>query len=103
MRGPFAALALAAVSFAGVVPASVARAAGPAVNACGCYRGDDGQCRCQKKGKCACPGDCEPVGCDEKRQKQMEKEAAAELKRAKEQDRKRAAQSAKAVKDQEAR
>ena len=39
-------------------------------NACGCYRDSTGSCFCgKKKGKCACPGECEPKGCEEKRAK----------------------------------
>jgi hypothetical protein len=66
--------------------------AGPPVNACGCYKTDRGSCVCtDKKGKCECPGECEPVGCDQKREKEMEREMAAEVKRAQEDDRKRKA------------
>jgi hypothetical protein len=56
------------------------KAAAPAheVNACGCYKDTAGACFCGKKGKCACPGDCEPKGCEAKR----EKEVAAETKKA---------------------
>jgi hypothetical protein len=59
-----------------------ALAATPPTNACGCYRDSAGSCFCGKKGKCACPGDCEPKGCDEKRAKQLEKEIAEETKKA---------------------
>jgi hypothetical protein len=57
-------------------------AATPPTNACGCYRDSAGSCFCGKKGKCACPGDCEPKGCDEKRARQLEKEIAEETKKA---------------------
>ncbi|HSZ82239.1 MAG TPA: hypothetical protein VLA14_08155 [Polyangia bacterium] len=59
-------------------------AAAPAheVNACGCYRDTAGACFCGKKGKCACPGDCEPKGCEAKREKEIQKEVAAETKKA---------------------
>jgi hypothetical protein len=64
--------------------------AGPPLNACGCYRKDSGGCVCtDKKGKCDCPGDCEPVGCDAKREKELEREMAAEVKRAQDDERKR--------------
>lgn len=66
------------------------------VNACGCYRDDAGACRCQKKGKCACPGECEPVGCDAKREKEAAKAADAEIKRIAVREKKRAAEAAKA-------
>ena len=63
---------------------------GPAkqVNACGCYKDTAGACFCGRKGKCACPGDCEPKGCEEKRNKEIQKEVAAETKKATEADKK---------------
>jgi hypothetical protein len=69
---------------------SAPAAAGPKrdVNACGCYKDGAGACLCSKKGKCNCPGECEPKGCEEKRQKDMEKENAAETKKAAEADKK---------------
>jgi hypothetical protein len=57
------------------------------LNACGCYRNAAGECFCGRRGKCDCPGDCEPKGCEEKRAKQMQKEIAAETKKAAESDR----------------
>jgi hypothetical protein len=51
-------------------------------NACGCYQTDGGSCYCDKKAKCGCPGECEPKGCEEKRQKQLDKEVHEETKRA---------------------
>jgi hypothetical protein len=70
-------------------------AAGPnrEVNACGCYKDASGACFCGKKGKCACPGECEPKGCDGKRAKQIQKEVAAETKKAAEADKKQRAAS----------
>lgn len=66
--------------------------AGVTVNACGCYRKGN-SCVCtNKNAKCECPDDCEPVGCDEKRQKEMDREMAAEVKRAEEQEKKRDAE-----------
>jgi hypothetical protein len=75
-------------------PASAAAKGGPppgeSVNACGCYHNARGGCVCtDKKGKCECPGDCEPVGCGEKRDKEMEREMAVEIKRAQEDEKKR--------------
>jgi hypothetical protein len=68
------------------------------VNACGCYRGDDGNCVCTtKKGKCACPGDCEPIGCEAQRQKQADKEAAAALKRINAKEKQKAAEAKQAA------
>jgi hypothetical protein len=74
-----AALVLAAVT--GLPRAPVALAAGER-NACGCYQDEAGSCYCDKKAKCGCPGQCEPKGCEEQRQKQIEKEMQAEIKRA---------------------
>ena len=65
----------------GLEPAACA-AETPKPNACGCYRDTTGACYCGKKGACACPGDCEPKGCEEKRARQLEKEIAAETKKA---------------------
>jgi len=56
------------------------------VNACGCYKDTAGGCFCGRKGKCSCPGDCEPKGCEEKRNKEIQKEVAAETKKAHEAD-----------------
>jgi len=56
-------------------------------NSCGCYKDGAGTCFCDKKAKCGCPGDCEPKGCDEKREQQMKKEIEAETKKAAEADR----------------
>jgi hypothetical protein len=63
-------------------------ASGDERNACGCYRTDGGNCYCDKKAKCGCPGECEPKGCEEKRQKEIDKEIHAETKRAQESMRK---------------
>jgi hypothetical protein len=63
------------------------------VNACGCYKDGAGACFCGKKGACACPGECEPKGCEEKRNKEIEKEVAAETKKAAEADKKQRAAS----------
>jgi hypothetical protein len=81
--------------------APAAGATGPKrdVNACGCYKDAAGACLCGKKGKCACPGDCEPKGCEEKRNKEIEKEVAAETKKAHEAD-KRQRQSSRSSETQ---
>jgi hypothetical protein len=63
---------------------------GEALNACGCYHDAKGGCVCtDKRAKCECAGDCEPVGCGEKRDKEMEREMAAEIKRAQEDEKRR--------------
>ena len=58
------------------------------MNACGCYADAQGNCFCGRKGKCSCPGECEPKGCEDKRAKEMQREVAAETKRAADADRK---------------
>jgi hypothetical protein len=63
------------------------RATAAEKNSCGCYKDGAGTCFCDKKAKCGCPGDCEPKGCDEKREQQMKKEIEAETKKAAEADR----------------
>ena len=68
------------------------------MNACGCYADAQGRCFCGRKGKCSCPGECEPKGCEEKRAKELEKEVAAETKRAAEADRKQKQRSIEAEK-----
>jgi hypothetical protein len=75
----------------GMAPEAVAQQ----VNACGCYRDTDGSCRCTKTKKkvCTCAGDCEPVGCEEIRQKQADKEAEAALKRIDAKEKKKAAEA----------
>ena len=60
-----------------------------APNSCGCTRNESNNtCSCSKSAKCGCPGDCEPKGCEEKREAQMKKEIDAETKKAAEADRK---------------
>ncbi len=76
-------------------------AAGKKVNACGCYADAANNCFCGRKGKCDCPGECEPKGCEEKRAKAMDKEVAAETKRAAEADKKQKQKSAEAEKKQQ--
>ena len=51
-------------------------------NKCGCYKDGAGTCFCDKKAKCGCPGDCEPKGCEEQRDKELQKEIDAETKKA---------------------
>ena len=67
------------------LPAQMARAEKHPTNACGCY-GEANSCTCERKAKCGCPGECEPKGCEEERQKQLQKEIEAETKRAKEEE-----------------
>jgi hypothetical protein len=95
-----AAFVVTLVSLAGVQAAAKKekpKAAAPSapaepVNACGCYKDTKGACICtDKKAKCDCPGECEPVGCAERREKEMEREMAAEVKRAQEDEKRRKA------------
>jgi hypothetical protein len=72
-------------------------------NACGCYRDTNGECKCTKKGKCVCPGECEPVGCEAKRQKDADKEAEATLKRIQAKEKKKAAEAARQAKKKPAK
>ena len=63
-------------------------------NKCGCTRNESNNtCSCAKGAKCGCPGDCEPKGCEEKREQQMKREIEAETKKAAEADRKHKAAS----------
>ena len=80
--------AVLAISVSGLlVFAPGGRALGADRNACGCYKADDGSCYCDKKAKCGCPGECEPKGCEEKRDKEIQKEINEETKRAQDAER----------------
>jgi hypothetical protein len=52
------------------------------VNHCGCRQAEGGACICEKKAKCGCPGECEPKGCEQQREKAFQKQVDAETKRA---------------------
>jgi hypothetical protein len=75
-----------------------ARAEKKPLNACGCY-GEGNNCTCSRGAKCGCPGECEPKGCEDARQKQMQKEIDAETKKAKEAEEARKPKEAKAADD----
>jgi hypothetical protein len=77
-----------------IVAPGAARAAKHDVNACGCYSSGD-TCYCEKGAKCGCPGNCEPKGCEEARQKQLEKEIAEEMKKAKDSEKAKEAEKSK--------
>jgi hypothetical protein len=81
-------LAVAAI-LAAVLP-RVAAASEEERNRCGCYRDPNGACFCAKKATCGCPGECEPRGCEEKRDKDIQKEIEAETKKAEESGRQQA-------------
>jgi len=63
--------------------------AGVTLNACGCYHSGNACVCTSKSAKCECPEDCEPMGCEEKRQKEMDREIAVEVKRAQDDEKKR--------------
>jgi hypothetical protein len=67
----------------------------PGANKCGCYEDSAGSCHCAKKSQCGCPGECEPSGCEQKREKEFAKEAQDELKRQQQEDKKRNAELAR--------
>jgi hypothetical protein len=76
-----------------VMLVGVGRAAA-APNKCGCTLNEsNNSCSCSKGAKCGCPGECEPKGCEEKREAQRKKEIDAETKKAAEADRKHKASS----------
>jgi hypothetical protein len=95
-------VSMAALALALVLPAvggNVARAERK-LNACGCY-GEANNCTCTRKAKCGCPGECEPKGCEETRQKQMQKEIDEETKKAKEAEAARKPKEAKPEEEEE--
>jgi hypothetical protein len=68
-------------------------------NACGCYHDESGACKCvNKKAKCACPGDCEPVACTAKREKEASREADATLKKIQAREKKKSVEAARDAK-----
>jgi hypothetical protein len=66
-----------------------------AANKCGCTLNESNNtCSCSRSAKCGCPGECEPKGCEAKREAQRKKEIDAETKKAAEADRKHKAATA---------
>jgi hypothetical protein len=78
----FLGFALPAFALALVIALGGGRASADDKNKCGCYRDSAGTCFCDKKAKCGCPGECEPKGCEEAREKQIQREIEAETKKA---------------------
>jgi len=74
---------------------------GVTLNACGCYQKGNGCVCTNKKAKCECPGECEPVGCEEKRSKDLEKEYSDAVKKAQDDDKKREEAAAKKAQEEE--
>jgi hypothetical protein len=72
-------------------------------NACGCYQDPQGACHCNKKSKCGCPDECEPVGCEKKRMAEENRQAELELRRIAAKEKKRSAEAAKEMKEKRAR
>jgi hypothetical protein len=71
--------------------------AGVTVNACGCYRTQADICFCgDRNGACVCPGDCEPMACEQRRAKEIDREVAAETKKAQDEDKRRQDEAAAA-------
>jgi hypothetical protein len=71
--------------------------AGVTVNACGCYRTEVGACFCgDRNGACVCPGDCEPIACEQRRAREIDREVAAETKKAQDEERRRQDEAAAA-------
>jgi hypothetical protein len=65
-----------------VAGAPAGRALAQQRNSCGCYRSEAGSCYCDKKAACGCPGDCEPKGCEEARDRALQREIEAETRKA---------------------
>ena len=71
--------------------------AGVTLNACGCYRTEVGACFCgDRNGACLCPGDCEPMMCEQRRAKEIDREVAAETKKAQDEEKRRQDEAAAA-------
>ena len=70
-RGVSTWLGVAVVVVTCLLPLGMSRASER--NSCGCYQTDSGACICDKKAKCGCPGACEPQGCEERRDKALQK------------------------------
>jgi hypothetical protein len=73
------------VALAAPATASAAQTDKHPTNACLCYKMGD-SCMCKHGAKCGCPGECEPKGCEEERQKKFQKEIEEEARKAKEED-----------------
>ena len=75
----------------------VAALAGPVraeANSCGCTQDpSSGACYCDKKARCGCPGECEPRGCQEQRDRELAKQVEIETRKAKEAARKHESQA----------
>lgn len=71
--------------------------AGVTLNACGCYRTEAGVCFCgDRNGACVCLGDCEPMACELRRAKEIEREVAVETKKAQDEEKRQRDEAAAA-------
>jgi hypothetical protein len=82
MRGRSAPILLGATLLVITVLARPATTSAEERNSCGCYRSDTGTCYCDKAARCGCPGECEPRGCEEKRDRELQRQIDAETKKA---------------------
>lgn len=86
--GPWTALVFrlaAATTVAALVAVTspiVAAADAQGKNACGCRQDSAGNCSCERDARCGCPGECEPKGCADKREKELRREVELEEKKA---------------------
>ena len=87
--------------FVPIAGGAAASAADAMSNACGCHQDSTGLCLCALKARCGCPGQCEPKGCEEKREKALQREIASETRRAEEADRRQRWAAAKESDDSE--
>jgi hypothetical protein len=80
------------LSFVALGLLTMAALAGPVraqANSCGCTQDpSSGACFCDKKARCGCPGECEPRGCQEQRDRELAKQVEIETRKAKEAARK---------------
>ena len=74
---------------------------GVTLNACGCYAKGSGCVCTNKKAKCECPGECEPAGCEDKRNKELTKQYEDEVRRAQDENKKREEAERKKIQDEE--
>jgi hypothetical protein len=70
-------------------PSALARPEGPRINRCGCFEESAGVCKCLRRSRCGCPGECEPLGCEEKRQKDLARRMEQELRKIRDDERER--------------
>jgi hypothetical protein len=67
--------------FAAMLAVGAPRASAQDRNKCGCYQ-EGSSCYCDKGAKCGCPGECEPKGCEEQRNRELQREIEKETKKA---------------------